>query len=224
MSLDDQPLWDLFDEYPDSYESDLFDSVICEKTDISGFPVLYYVKLNPENSDDIYGEDPNEEFSDGYRTKILYEASEEIQVISIFGLSNDDTIQYAQIPKSNFSRDVTNDYLNDYTDESSLIPKPGDAIRTLWNNKLYQIVEVGAEQNIFQAQKFIWEFILRPYEHSEESDSANEMLFYEPDNDDFPNINFDTETKELSAYGDNSSITEEASGYGSDPDSSVYGY
>lgn len=48
-------------------------------------------------------------------------------------------------------------------------PMPGDVIKTLWNNRNYEIVDIGAEESIFQARKLIWEFILRPFRFSEQS-------------------------------------------------------
>jgi len=224
LNPENPPLWDLFDDYPDHFEIELFDSVVCEKTDISGFPILYYIKINYEDSDYLYGEDPTEQFSDGYRTKLMYEPSEEVQVLSVLGMTSDDTLQYTQTPKTIFDRDVRTNFNTDSPTATEEIPKSGDVIKTLWNNKTYEIVEVGAEQNIFQASKLIWEFILRPYRHSEESDSADDVLFYEPDDEDFPDINTDTTTDELSAYGDNKDIRDDADDISPDPDSGVYGY
>jgi len=55
------------------------------------------------------------------------------------------------------------------------IPMPGDVIKTLWNNRNYEIVDTGAESQIFGAKKLIWEFILRPYRFSEQSLKAEEI-------------------------------------------------
>jgi hypothetical protein len=50
------------------------------------------------------------------------------------------------------------------------------------------------------------------------------MIFYEPDNSLFPDINNDVTTKELSAYGDNDYIEEESENQGNSVDGSYYGY
>ena len=220
-----KPEWELVDFINDD-EHTLFDSVICEKTDIAGFPVLYYVKLNTDKDDvdELYGEDPTEEFSSEYRSKIIYEPEEDIQILGIFGMSSDDTLQYVQMPKTIFDRDIKSSYLSDYSNETELSPKVGDVIKVLWNNKTYEIAEFGAEQNVFQAKKLVWEFILKPYSHSEESDSADDLLFDEISESDFPDINIDTVSKELSAFGDNEYIEEEAEDIAEDVDSNVYGY
>lgn len=215
------PAWELLDLDQTEQEYVLFDSVVCEKTDISGFPILYYVKVDLDESDYLYGEDQNEKFTEGYYTKFTYEPSEEVEILSAFGITSDDTLQYAQFPKTIFWRDVERNYLQEYIEETEIVPKVGDVVNTLWNNKLYQIVEVGSEQNIFQGKKLIWELILRPYKHSEESDSAEDMLFYEPSDKEFPDINKTTSTENLSAYGDNDNIDDESY---DDPDSSIFGY
>ena len=204
------PSWELLDLNQEENEYLLFDSVTSEFNDIAGFPIDYYIKSNLENADYLYGEDQNEEFTEPRRSKLIYEPSEEPDIINVFGFSSDDTLTYTQITKTIFQRDI-----------SSEVPKVGDVIRTLWNNKLYEIVEVGSEQKIFQGKKLVWEFIMKPYRHSEESDSADELLFTTPEEDEFPDINITTESEELSAYGDNEDIEEESF---DNPDADIYGY
>ena len=51
-------------------------------------------------------------------------------------------------------------------------PMPGDVIKTMWNNRNYEIVDIGAEQSIFMGKKLVWEFILRSYRFSEQSLAA----------------------------------------------------
>lgn len=218
-----KPEWELLN-LDNNPEHDYFDNLVCERTDIGGFSIEYYVKLNIGDSDYLYGEDTTEEFSDAYYSKLIYDPTEEPDILNVFGISSDDTLKYAQMPKTIFTRDIEDEYKVDYG-ASSLIPKVGDVLRTQWNNKIYQIVEVSTETNIFQGIKLIWDFILKPYKHSEESESADEMLFYDPADEDFPDINETTTTTEnLSAYGENQKIEDESDDISSTPDSSVYGY
>jgi hypothetical protein len=121
-----------------------------------------------------------------------------------------------QISKSIFSRDVSNNF----------IPKIGDVIKTLWNNKSYEIADVGSESKIFQGKKMIWEFICRPYRYSSQSESADDILFDTPSEIDFPEINETTVSKPTSAYGENDYIEEESNKIENykDIDTSVYGY
>ena len=58
---------------------------------------------------------------------------------------------------------------------SDISPMAGDVIKTLWNNRNYEVVDIGAEQSIFMGKKLIWEFILRPYRFSEQSLMAEEI-------------------------------------------------
>jgi hypothetical protein len=104
-------------------------------------------------------------------------------------------------------------------------PKVGDVIKTLWNNKTYEIVDVGAENKIFQGKKLIWDFICKPFRHSNQSISADNIIFNRPDEDLFPNDNFEFDTLELSAIGDNEYIEEESDKIDNNSvDSSYYGY
>lgn len=56
-------------------------------------------------------------------------------------------------------------------------PMPGDVIKTLWNNRNYELADVGAEQSVFMGKKLVWEFILRPYRFSEQSLKAEEIHY-----------------------------------------------
>lgn len=209
----EKPYWELTD-FIDENEHNLFDSVTSEFNDITGFPIDYYIKVNTENSDYLYGEDQIEEFSTPpYKTKMIYEPTSEPYMVDMFGMSSDDTLEYGMITKTIFERDVSD----------TLQPKIGDVIHTLWNDRLYEIVKVGSEQKIFQGMKMIWEFVLRPYKYSSESESAEDVLFSTPESDEFPDINkVDVlESEPLSAYGDNEEIENDSY---DDPDSAIYGF
>lgn len=213
------PYWEILDLNQVEQEYTLFDSVNSEFNDINGFPIYYYIK--EDSADDIdylYGENQITGYSDAYRTKIVYEPSEELSVLNVFGFSSDDELSFALITKTIFKRDVATENGN-----SDYVPMVGDVIRTLWNNKIYEIAEVGSEQQIFQGEKLIWEFILKPYRSAEESASENDMLFDTPDLDDFPLINTTTTTDVLSAGSDNQNIEDESDEI-EDIDGSIYGY
>jgi hypothetical protein len=121
-----------------------------------------------------------------------------------------------QMSKSIFSRDVSNNF----------IPKIGDVIKTLWNNKSYEIADVGSESKIFQGKKMIWEFICRPYRYSSQSESADDILFDTPSEIDFPEINETTTSKPISSYGENDYIEEESEKIESydNLDTTIYGF
>jgi hypothetical protein len=121
-----------------------------------------------------------------------------------------------QMSKSVFTRDVSNIF----------IPKIGDVIKTLWNNKSYEIVDVGSESKIFQGKKMIWEFICRPYRYSSQSESADNILFDTPSEINFPEINETTTSKPISSYGENDYIEEESEKIESydNLDTTIYGF
>lgn len=218
MNLDPnfRPQWELLDFDQPEEEYLLFDSIASEFNDVSGFPIEYYV-LDAVNGniDLLYGEDPNMNWVGPFRTKVVYEPSNETEVLNSFGFSSDDVITAMMMTKSVFSRDISYDFS----------PKVGDVIKTLWNNKQYEIVDVGAESKIFQGKKLVWDFICRPFRHSAQSSSADDILFNTPNNSDFPDINFEYTTKPLSAFGDNEYIEEESNKIdNNNVDSTYFGY
>ena len=136
-------------------------------------------------------------------TKILYDVTEEPTLTNTFGINSTEMIQYAMIPKEIFVRDIT--------ECVDILPVPGDVIKTIWNNRAYEIVDVGEESHIFQLSKMIYEIILKPFRFSETSDTAEEIT---------------TSTLSLSGYGDDADIEEESNSIDnySDVDTNVYGY
>lgn len=160
------PLWQLYDITDNNPEFCLYESVVSEFTDIAGFPVLYYRAKS--NLDRLYGEDANQDYYQPIKTKLIYEPSEEPNIIDGLGIRSDETLEYASIPKALFLRDIG-------LGNTSIQPMAGDVIKTMWNNRNYEIVDLGAEQNIFMAKKLIWEFILRPFRFSEQSAKSEEI-------------------------------------------------
>jgi len=192
-----KPLWDLTKKETNP-EHELFDSLISEFNDISGFPVLYYIKLDTDKSDYLFGEDPNTNYSDPYLTKVLYEVTEEKSMLDVFGITMDEFIEGVRLSKSVFKRDVALKH-----NQVQREPMAGDVIKFIWNGISYEVVDVGEEERIFQAKKQIYEFILRPYRYSEETD--DKILF----DDQFPNIKLE-ENIPLDEFGENVKVREES--------------
>lgn len=209
-----KPKWDLY-QPNDNVEHDLFASVISEFTDISGILVEYYIRVQVE-ADYLYGESVSHKFLGPYETKLIYEPTEEPTLTTGFGINSEEAITYASTPKFTFSRDVSAGYH----------PKPGDALITPWNNRAYEIADVAEEEKIFQLKKMVWNFALKQYRYSDESDSSRDISRFTRLPTD-PNKVNDTTTEPLTAFGDNTEIEEESNdiyNYGPDYDSSVYGY
>jgi len=185
------PEWELY-HINGNPEHDLQDSVVVEYNDIAGIKIEYYIRDESIEMDQLYGESVNTGYIGPYNTKIIYEVTEEPTVTDTFGITSVDVIQYGWIPITTFSRDVS----------ASYDPKPGDVLRTIWNERSYEIVDVGKEGAIFQLNKNVYEFILKPYRFSDQSESAADVSF---------DVDGDTYTEPLTAYGgENAYITEQS--------------
>jgi len=208
------PLWNLFNQENDC-EQQLFQSIVEEFTDIAGFPIKFWMSL-PEH-DDIYGEDATNTYAEPVETRLIYEPSEENGIINAFGFQSDDVLQYTMIPKTTFIRDIGTTFQTYHPSGDIIQPVVGDVITTLWNNRNYEIVDLGSEERIFMGQKHIWEMILRPYRFSEQSDKARE-IHLPPNEDDITVIDEemdnqpgpDEQNYSSDRYGDNSWVEDES--------------
>ncbi len=234
LDCHESPVWDLFDNQECNPEQYLFGSLMCEFNDIAGFPIE--VKVLMTQDDQLYGEDANANLSDAIITKAIYEPSEEQAILNAWGLMADDTMQYIIIPKNTYTRDFTE--LFSVTPELSgkpVQPFVGDVIKTLHNERNYEIVDVGETSAIFQGSSYTWELIVRPYRFSEQSDEHRETyigvyddpfetLTEDPTGGLVPQNNYTKET-----YGDNDFVEEESEQIDdyrdvSDPDKASFGF
>ena len=204
MAIDTSKVsWDLYESQDeDNPEHDLFVQTVLEYNDIAGALVEYYIRYDADNTDRLYGETPEQIYAVARETKVIYTPTEELSILNAFGITSDETIQYMYIPHATFKRDIS-----DTTD-----PMPGDVVKTPWNSRSYEIVDVGQEAKIFMFRKHVWELIMRPFRFSEESDWSREAA--------------STETPAISAWGDNSWLETESDSIDdySDVDSSIYGF
>lgn len=213
--LTTKPLWQL-EQLNGNVENDLFESIIVEFTDISGISCDFYIRDRAREDDYLYGEGAASRYFGPYRTKLIYEPTTEPTVTNGSGIVSEEVISFAQIPKFTISRDVSAGY----------IPKPGDAIVTIWNDRSYEIADTGEEDKIFQLNKNIFELILRPYRFSDESQSARNIVRFTTD----PTKKriLDTTSEPLSAFGDGKDIEEESDDIfdyeDNDIDTTIYGY
>jgi hypothetical protein len=206
MTILEKPQLDLYHPQDGNIEHELFDSIVVEYNDIQGAKINYYIRDENIAMDRLYGESDNTAYLGPYETRITYDVTEEATMADAFGITSIDVIQYGWMPKSTFTRDVSGGYN----------PKPGDVIQTLWNERSYEVVDVGAEGSVFNLKKQVWEFILKPYRFSEQSESA-EDISYDVDS---------TLSEPLTAYGDNEWIQDESEDIDaySDVDESIYGF
>lgn len=209
--------WELYD-ISSNVEQDLFKRYISEFTDIAGIKIEYYIRDESIVMDDLYGESTNTRYLPALETKVIYEPTEEATMTTGFGIHSEEQIQYAQMPKFTFTRDVSAGYH----------PKPGDVIKTIWNDRAYEIADVNEEENIFHLNKPIWGFILKPFRFSDQSQSIGDTKVGPDDitpfdRDPSSELDPDTTTQPLTAYGDNEYIEEESNEI-LDYDGSVYGF
>lgn len=208
--------WELYD-IASNVEQDLFKQYISEFTDIAGIKVYYYIRDENIEMDTLYGESTNTTYLEPIQTKIIYEVTEEPTMTTGFGIHSEESIQYALIPKYTFTRDVSAGYH----------PKPGDVIKTLWNNRTYELVDVDEEEHVFHLNKQIWSFIMKPFRFSDQSQTSGNYVG--PDDitpfnrDPSPELDPDTTSQPLTAYGDNEYIESESDDI-LDYDGSVYNY
>jgi len=224
----EKPKWKLHQLY-NNPEHELFEDLIVEFVDIAGIEVDYYVRNETVSDfDTLYGEPAyqNTTYKNKKRTKMIYEPTEEPTLTTGFGINSEEIIQYSYMPKYIFNRDVAAaNAAGSAVDAVGRIPKPGDVMKTIWNNRAYEVVDVHEEENIFQAKKQIWNFILRPYRFSEQSTSASAIHPFMRE----PTLPLrGTETTPLSAFGDNEYLENESDDiydYGENSvDTSIYGY
>lgn len=210
-----QPVnWSMYNPDPNNPEHRMFESHLCEIVDISGFPIEYRCLL-PKN-DWLWGEDPNSRLSYPSYTKAIYAPETETNLLDMFGLTSDDTLQYISIPKATFARDMGMVFTDTIGPSAFIQPRVGDIIKTIWNDRNYEIVNVSEEENIFMAKKFVYDMIVKPFRFSEQSDEHREVTTGLPD-DPFATIvpgpsgdvmqnNYATEM-----FGDNENIDQESS-------------
>jgi len=207
-----KPKFNLY-QISNNIEADLFESYIVEFTDIAGIEFDYRIRdENITDVDSLYGEPlyQNTLYSAPHRSKFIYEPTEEPTLTTPFGINSTEMIQFALIPKFTFTRDVSG---------GGYHPKPGDVVTTTWNNRSYEVVDVGEEEKIFQLQKMIWELILKPYRFSEQSQSGRDIAQFNID----PT---ETGSDTIEDYGDNVYIETESDKLDTyaDVDSSIYGF
>ena len=186
--------------------------------------------MDPKEIDHIYGESTIKGYDGPFRTKINYAPETEQTLIDTFGFSGDATIQYAEIPKATWVRDVIeiqNMKVDITYDADFRVPTPGDLVKTLWDNSIFEITHVSTAEKIFLGQKLIWSLVLRPYRYDYESSEAEQILFEELEIDDFPDVNISRDKiSEKELHRERKIIKEEAAQNDNfdEIDPSVYGY
>lgn len=226
-----KPEWELLDlrEETGDYEHELFSSVATEFVDIAGFDCDYYIR-KPKKFDVIYGESPLSNYFGPFKIKLVFEVPNDNVEIDRYGFGSGDILQYAEMAKASYQRDVmlqidmNEDITYPRTDRK---PYPSDLIKTLWDDKLWEVSHVSEGQRIFHGMKLTWSLILIPFVFSHEGIDAETALYSEPDKDDFPDVNLTTIPRtEADLLEDNKNIDKEHHKNLDETgtDTSIYGY
>jgi len=113
--------------------------------EISYYPVSYDIRY-----DELFGEDGNRYVVDEWTVMSAFQLPKENKVWDKFGIDG----------INNFSMFISKDHFRFVAE--NYIPKMGDLIIAVYDNKMYEIVEVKEESNLFLLSKqFTWELIVR---------------------------------------------------------------
>ena len=206
-----KPKWELYD-LNDNPEHDLWEEYIVEFVDIGGIEIGYHISnYDTMDKDELYGEPlyQNLTYEDGQTSKMIYEVTEEPALITSYGINSEDLIMFGYMPVKTWIRDIS----------TTVEPKPGDVITTAWNERAYEVVTVKKELAIFELYKRAYNFILKPYRFSEESEEARDLSLN-------PDLTLTDEPSGVQSFGDNDYIEDQSDDidpYG-DVDTSIYGY
>jgi hypothetical protein len=159
----------------------LYDSVITEAYNKFGVPMVYYVVDYDKNYDKIFGEDMDRVIERKFNCMAYYELQEEIEMFTKWGIEGIDNF-HLYISKSHL--EIASTYNIDGTMSGSTsgegtypsyTPKRGDIIRSVYNDRWYEIVNIQQEQEQFLQTKHSWDLIvkIRKDEHMTVSDALS---------------------------------------------------
>jgi len=167
-ALKQRHMWNMYDISDNNPEHLLFDSVVVEMCDIRGVEINLYIPL--ASWDKVFGEDTNKNLVGPISTKMVYEVGNEDSIIDSFGINSDETLQFAYIPMTTYTRDCSGAYMSNPSLSGEFIqPAPGTVIHIPWNDLKYEIVDAKNADQVFMAKKFVWSLILRPFRYSHQS-------------------------------------------------------
>jgi len=188
-------------------ESELYEILITDMYNQNNLSADYYESTFDTSYDKLFGEDGDRYFKQKFTIILHGELPKEEQLWSRFGIEGIDNFQMF-CTKRHFSAAS----LADTGD--TVIPKVGDVIYTSYNNRIYEIRDVGQEEEMLHQRKHTWVFTLSPFTDTNISLSADTSAtmgdisaFTNQDIDDFDISEFID--NELSAFDyDDSSETE----------------
>ncbi len=135
----------------------LYKLLLTEAYNKHGNCLTYYVSTYDTTYDQIYGEDVNRHYTRYFSIMGYYQLPVEDEMWTQYGIEGMDNFKVF-VSKRHFetaSRD------NNTAD--SYIPKVGDILKASYNGIIYEIIDVGEEEEMFLREKHTWEFTVRPF-------------------------------------------------------------
>ncbi len=146
----------------------LYDSIITECYNKFGVPMIYYSIDYDVEYDKLFGEDMDRLIERKFHCMGFYELQEEIELFTRFGIEGIDNF-HIYISKKHFevastysiaSYNITGDTTG-ISAYPTIVPKRGDIMKSLYNNRWYEIVNIQAEQEQFLQNKHSWDLIVK---------------------------------------------------------------
>lgn len=186
-------------------EFNLWTDWVNEQNKLFGADILYYrvESTQSTNKDQLYGEDPLEQFQPPKRCRATFEdINEPDRFWSAFGMMSDDVFVMT-IPKLEFLNKI-----------GSVPPKVGDVIKTMWNDINYEVIYIHQHPE-FRYSSSVFRFTLKRFEFSYQEGTDNvqrpdsPFVTHTPDVD--PNSILVSDTTSSEFWGaDNQYIEEES--------------
>jgi hypothetical protein len=144
-----------FFNYGINYENErnLYELLMTEAFNKHGVRGSFYITTYDTNYDKIFGEDGNRRFVRKVEMMFYYELPKELELWSKFGIEGLDNFKM-HVSKKQYRAAITNGGYDFY------VPKVGDVINIVYNNRYYEILDSGEEavNSEFLQKKHAWEF------------------------------------------------------------------
>jgi hypothetical protein len=156
-------------------EKNLYDLLLTESYNKFGVRGQYYITTYDTNYDKIYGEDGNRRFTRKFDIMTYYELPKELELWSKFGIEGLDNFKM-YMSKLHYRAARTN---GNYSYD---VPRIGDVINIVYNNRYYEIIDISEEEEIFLQRKHSWTLTVQVFKDDhmslDNSLSADDLTNY----------------------------------------------
>jgi len=146
------PIWQ-FNHFSSAYDNErkLYDLLITEAYNNLGVCCSYFPVSVDTSYDKIFGEDMSQTIQNVYEIMAYFDLPRETKTFSTQGQLWTDKF-HIYISKRHFAAAT-----------SGLLPKIGDLVRSQYNDVLYEVLSVKAEEEQFLQAKHSWDLTVRVY-------------------------------------------------------------